>query len=307
MAKKTLYFPHDYGARNDPKLQDVFVEIGVEGVGLYWNIVEQLYEQGGYLPMKMIRNIAYQYRVKEDTIKRLVNNFRLFKSDGNRFWSESVLTRLKERDAISQSRANAVRKRWGEKSEEKSTHEETQQKLNNSEYKCNTNDIQMYNDVNTNVLQKDSNPDTNVLQTEYKCNTIKINKIKENKSKENNIDKSLTSETIEIIDSDPYSFERFWDLYDKKRDVHNARKKYNKLSKEDKEKIFAFVPLYKKANPDKRYRKDPCTFLNQRAWEDEIIDSNNGNNSRRTQQEAIDAGEQAFKEALTDWLTGEGI
>ena len=45
--KDSYYFQHDYNARNDPKLQDVLIELGVEGIGIYWCIIEQLYEQGG--------------------------------------------------------------------------------------------------------------------------------------------------------------------------------------------------------------------------------------------------------------------
>ena len=32
-----------------------------------------------------------------------------------------------------------------------------------------------------------------------------------------------------------------------------------------------YIPRYIKSQPDNKYRKDPSTFLNKRAWEDEII------------------------------------
>ena len=50
--KDTFYFQHDYNARNDPKLQDVLIDLGVEGIGVFWCIIEQLYEQGGKLPLR---------------------------------------------------------------------------------------------------------------------------------------------------------------------------------------------------------------------------------------------------------------
>ena len=31
--KEVYYFQHDYNARNDPKLQDVLIDLGVEGIG----------------------------------------------------------------------------------------------------------------------------------------------------------------------------------------------------------------------------------------------------------------------------------
>ena len=33
------YFPHDYGARNDPKLAKLQMDMGYEGVGMYWSLV----------------------------------------------------------------------------------------------------------------------------------------------------------------------------------------------------------------------------------------------------------------------------
>ena len=34
---------------------------------------------------------------------------------------------------------------------------------------------------------------------------------------------------------------------------------------------MAHVKAYKLAQPDKQFRKDPATYLNNRGWEDEII------------------------------------
>lgn len=68
------------------------------------------------------------------------------------------------------------------------------------------------------------------------------------------------------------SFSEFWDLYDKKRgDKAKLEKKYAKISEEDRKKIIAHVKEYKLAQPDKQFRKDPATYLNNRGWEDEII------------------------------------
>ena len=57
--KDTFYFQHDYNARNDPKLQDVLIDLGVEGIGVFWCIIEQLYEQGGKLPLRSCKSIAF--------------------------------------------------------------------------------------------------------------------------------------------------------------------------------------------------------------------------------------------------------
>jgi uncharacterized protein YdaU (DUF1376 family) len=78
-----------------------------------------------------------------------------------------------------------------------------------------------------------------------------------------------------IIDiSKKNNFEKFWNLYDKKvGDRNKIEKKFNALSKENQNNIFDYIPKYIQAQPEKRYRKNPDTFLNQKGWNDEIIPS----------------------------------
>lgn len=74
------------------------------------------------------------------------------------------------------------------------------------------------------------------------------------------------------------SFDDFWELYDKKTgDKKKIQKKYNKLSEEVRQKIIEHVPAYKLAQPDKQYRKNPETYINQESWNDEIINRNGTN------------------------------
>jgi len=67
------------------------------------------------------------------------------------------------------------------------------------------------------------------------------------------------------------NFEKFYQLYDKKIDRHKAESKWKLLTDKEREKIIEILPDYVQANPDKKYRKNPTTFLNGRCWEDEII------------------------------------
>ena len=73
------------------------------------------------------------------------------------------------------------------------------------------------------------------------------------------------------VNDNTVSFDTFWDLYDKKVDKGACLKKWNKLSKADKEAAVAYIPKYKEAQPEKQFRKNPETYLNRRAWENEII------------------------------------
>lgn len=71
---------------------------------------------------------------------------------------------------------------------------------------------------------------------------------------------------------DEYTFERAWNLYDKKVGCKaKLEKKWNSMSLKDRKAAIEYIPLYVISQPDKQYRKNFQTFLNQRGWEDELI------------------------------------
>jgi hypothetical protein len=95
-------------------------------------------------------------------------------------------------------------------------------------------------------------------------------------------DDCLVTEDLSI---DEYSFERAWDLYQKKVGPKEKLKaKWNKLSLKDRKAAIEHIPLYVQSTPEKQYRKHFQTYLNQRGWEDEIIIHND---RKLTKQEAM--------------------
>ena len=67
-------------------------------------------------------------------------------------------------------------------------------------------------------------------------------------------------------------FDSFWDLYDKKTgEKGKLTEKWNKLSDSERTEIMKYIPNYKICQPDKKFRKDPQTFLNNKSWNDELI------------------------------------
>ena len=122
--KDAFYFQHDYSARNDPKLQEVLIEHGAMGLGVFWCIIEQLYEQGGQLSLRSCKSIAFALHVDCKVVESVVQDFDLFKTDGTSFWSNSVIARLDRRKEVSERRRKAAETRWKSK--------ETQQEQCNS-------------------------------------------------------------------------------------------------------------------------------------------------------------------------------
>lgn len=133
--KDTFFFSHDFSARNDPKLQEVLATHGVAGIGIYWCIIEQLYEQGGELPLKVRKTIAFMLHCDVAMVESIVDDFGLFDNDGEVFWSESAKKRIDKMTETSAKRKAAIDKRW-------------------EKYKSNTSVIQEKNTTTTNKIKE---------------------------------------------------------------------------------------------------------------------------------------------------------
>lgn len=102
-----------------------------------------------------------------------------------------------------------------------------------------------------------------------------LKNIKPNESQKKPLEKEYEKEKEkeDVLEVEIYpNFQDFWDIYDKKVGMKDKiEKKWNNLSQKVKEKIIEFIPLYIDSEPNKKYRKNPETFLNNASWEDEII------------------------------------
>uniref|UniRef100_A0A6H1ZEN2 Lin1244/Lin1753-like N-terminal domain-containing protein n=1 Tax=viral metagenome TaxID=1070528 RepID=A0A6H1ZEN2_9ZZZZ len=96
MSKKsTYYFPHDYHARHDPKLEKLRMILGCEGVGIYWCLVEMLYEQNGILKLSDIEIYAKSLNANPEILTKVVSDFKLFSKSRDSFFSNPLKKRLK--------------------------------------------------------------------------------------------------------------------------------------------------------------------------------------------------------------------
>lgn len=81
-----------------------------------------------------------------------------------------------------------------------------------------------------------------------------------------------------------FPFETFWNTYNKMRNRGECEIMWQRLSDADKANIMQHVTKYIASTPNKKYRKDPITYLKNRSWEDEIIidtPQNYGNNNKQ--------------------------
>ena len=160
MAKDTFYFSHDYNARSDDKIKRLLSKHGNEGYGIFWAIIEDLYNNTNVLRLDY-ETISFDLRCDISKVKSIINDFDLFVIEGDIFGSSSIHERLEARNSKSEKARESVLKRW-------------------ERVKNNTNVLPTNNDCNT---------------ESQKRNTIKESIVNENKVKESKVHK----ENMEIV------------------------------------------------------------------------------------------------------------
>ena len=178
--KDSYYFSHDSNALIDPKILEMRCDYGMEGYGVFWAVIEMLRNQEEYKqPLNMttfkgLKMLCMTNINIEEFITKCINEYKLFESDGEYFWSASLCKRMNKKEKVSKERREASKRRWN-KNDEKADSEQNESK----------------ND--TNSMQTECKPNANAMQTECKCNPkeskekeSKENKNKEKESKENN-------------------------------------------------------------------------------------------------------------------------
>ena len=124
MAKDTYYFSHDFNARQDSKIKRLVMKHGMSGYGIFWSIVEDLYNNANALPTDY-DSIAYDLRSTKEIVDSIIKDFGLFVVDGDVFGSMSVQKRLDERALKSSKARDAADKRWGNDANALPTHSDS--------------------------------------------------------------------------------------------------------------------------------------------------------------------------------------
>ena len=100
---------HDLGARNDPKLLKLQMEMGGQGLAIFWCLAEMLWENDGRMPLDP-PTIAFSLRwATADEVSKVISDYGLFESQDGQFWSRSALERIAQKKDKIQARSDAGR------------------------------------------------------------------------------------------------------------------------------------------------------------------------------------------------------
>jgi hypothetical protein len=187
MGKDTFYFTHDYNARGDEKIKLLLKKHGLLGYGLYWAIVEDLYNNSNALRLDY-ESIAYDLRTDEELVRSVINDFGLFEINEELFGSASIERRINHRNEKAIKAKESASLRWNKMRSQYDNH------TNVSKNDANVMRTHYENDAN--ALKNDANAsdsDTIAMRTheesirsqyDRNANASKNDAIKERKGKE---------------------------------------------------------------------------------------------------------------------------
>lgn len=158
--KETFYFSHDYNARSDTKIKRLIMKFGMEGYGVFWAIIEDLYQNDNSLPLDC-DTIAFELRVNIELVKWLIFDSGLFVIESDSFKNLSVERRLNARKEKQLKARQSAIKRWHSASP------------------------QVPSDYSNLDLTDKSHSNANALQSHSTTNALKESKGKYNKLKDN--------------------------------------------------------------------------------------------------------------------------
>lgn len=117
------------------------------------------------------------------------------------------------------------------------------------------------------------NPNKTQTQTQIKP--------KNNPTENENVNENINKKIVGGVGEEPDIFENVWAMYGRKGNKKTSLLRWNNLTKKAKKQALQHIPRYVESTPEIQYRKNFETYLNQEAWNDEIII---GNGQRGQQQ-----------------------
>lgn len=102
------YFSHDYSTREKKEMKKILKDLGFEGYGLYWAIVEFMYRNELMIGEESLV-IDERYT---DKVKAILNNYELFHIENGYYISDRIIENIKKQEEKSQKAKDAVSIRW---------------------------------------------------------------------------------------------------------------------------------------------------------------------------------------------------
>lgn len=118
MPMTKLYFRHDFHARNDPQLLDINMALGMEGIGIYWTLLEMFFENEGFVNEKELKLMCFEVHVDFSKAKKVLDMAGFVNNNGV-YSKEGVIKRINKREETSKKMKDRANTRWNNNTSKK--------------------------------------------------------------------------------------------------------------------------------------------------------------------------------------------
>lgn len=231
---KQLFIKHDVNSMKDSKILSLRKSFGMEGYGVFWSLLEILFNENGELCETKIPFIAWELRVEESLIKSILDS-ELFIKNENLYYNNRINETLNTVESKSVNGTKAIKKRW-----------------DNHRAKNTSGNTESNTSSNTDCITS-SNTD---------CNTDKIreDKIREDKSRVEKNNKPIGG------------FEKLLRVFPptKVYSEHECLAIWDSFTQEEKQKVIKHSSVYIRELTKKnetQFIKNLKSYLESRIWE----------------------------------------
>jgi hypothetical protein len=115
LSKDSYYFPHFYNARHDRKIKRIRKDLGIEGYGIFFMLLEVLREQTDFkYPFTDIDLLSEEFGTSTAKIEAVIKMYDLFSLDSKlMFFSTNLMVYLEPYLQKSERARKANEIRWG--------------------------------------------------------------------------------------------------------------------------------------------------------------------------------------------------
>lgn len=102
------YFSHDYSTREKKEIKKLIQDMGFEGYGLYWAIVEFMYRN----ELMTGEEALVIDKSFENKVKSILNNYELFHVENDFYVSDRIIETIEKQEEKSRKSRQSIEARW---------------------------------------------------------------------------------------------------------------------------------------------------------------------------------------------------
>ena len=144
---KKTYFNHQSNSFTDIKIIKMRSKLGMEGYGIFWALLELLFNEENKLCINDYSALAFSLQCDAGILQQVIEDFDLFVIEDNCFYSKRLNNHIEEINNKSKKAKESINKRWNNTNVIRTNNDSNTSKVNKSISKSKVKKSNYYNDI----------------------------------------------------------------------------------------------------------------------------------------------------------------